>query len=152
MSTEFARYPSLKGAVFLVSGGATGIGANIVKAAHAQGAKVAFLDIQDTEGAALAASLPGSLFSSCDLTKPEAIIKAVAEVKEKLGAIRVLVNNAANDDRKFPQDIDADYWDWSMGVNLRHQFLLAKEVMPHMKELGRWLHHQFFLHCMAFWC
>ena len=136
MSTEFARYPSLKGAVFLVSGGATGIGADIVKAAHDQGAKVAFLDIQDTEGAALAASLPGSLFLSCDLTKPEAITKAVAEVKDKLGAIRVLVNNAANDDRKFPQDIDADYWDWSMGVNLRHQFLLAKEVMPQMKELG----------------
>ena len=136
MSTEFARYPSLKGAVFLVSGGATGIGADIVKAAHDQGANVAFLDIQEAEGKALAASLPGTMFLSCDLTKPVAITKAVAEVKAKLGPVRVLVNNAANDDRKFPQDIDAEYWDWSMDVNLRHQFLLAKEVMPQMKELG----------------
>lgn len=136
MSSEFARYPSLKDAVFLVSGGATGIGADIVMAAHGQGAKVAFLDIRDDEGTALAANLPGSLFLSCDLTKPEAIIKAVADVKAALGPVRVLVNNAANDDRKLPQDIDADYWDWSMDVNLRHQFLLAKEVMPQMKELG----------------
>ena len=136
MSTEFARYPSLKGAVFLVSGGATGIGADIVKAAYDQGAKVGFLDIQEAEGTALSASLPDSLFVSCDLTKPEAICKAVAKVKATLGPVRVLVNNAANDDRKFPQDIDAEYWDWSMDVNLRHQFLLAKEVMPQMTELG----------------
>jgi D-xylose 1-dehydrogenase len=136
MTADFARYPSLDGAVFLVSGGASGIGADIVKAAHDQGAKVAFLDIQDAEGAALADGLPGAVFLRCDITKPDAIIRAVADVKAKLGPIRVLVNNAANDDRKFPQDIDADYWDWSMDVNLRHQFLLAKEVMPQMKALG----------------
>lgn len=136
MKAEFARYPSLKGAVFLVSGGASGIGADIVKAAHDQGAKVAFLDIQDDEGSLLAAELPGSLFLQCDLLEPDAIVKAVADVKVRLGPVRVLVNNAANDDRKFPQDIDAEYWDWSMNVNLRHQFLLAKEVMPHMQESG----------------
>ena len=75
---------------------------------------------------------------SCPATSrnPTPSPEAVAEVKAKLGPVRVLINNAANDDRKFPQDIDAEYWDWSMDVNLRHQFLLAKEVMPQMKELG----------------
>ena len=53
MSAAFAHYPSLKGAVFLVSGGATGIGAEVVRAAHGQGANVAFLDIQDNEGVEL---------------------------------------------------------------------------------------------------
>ncbi len=136
MSAAFAHYPSLKGAVFLVSGGATGIGAEVVRAAHGQGANVAFLDIQDNEGVELAKLLPGALFLHCDLTKPAEITKAVAEIKSILGPIRVLVNNAANDDRKLPTEIDADYWDWSMSVNLRHQFLLAKEVLPHMQELG----------------
>ncbi len=136
MSTAFAHYPSLKGAVILVSGGASGIGEEIVKAAHAQAAKVAFLDVQDDAGNALAASLPGALYVHCDLMKPDEIIKAVAQVKSKLGPVRVLVNNAANDDRRSPADIDADYWDWSMSVNLRHQFLLAKEVLPHMQASG----------------
>jgi D-xylose 1-dehydrogenase len=136
MNVEFANYPSLKQAVFLVSGGATGIGAEIVRAAHGQNAKVAFLDILDNQGQALAESLSGTHFFHCDLTKPDDITLAVANVKRTLGPIRVLVNNAANDDRKLPAEIDADYWDWSMHVNLRHQFLLAKEVLPHMQELG----------------
>ena len=50
--------------------------------------------------------------------------------------MRVLVNNAANDDRKFPAEIDEAYWDWSMDVNLKHQFFLAQQVLPQMKALG----------------
>jgi D-xylose 1-dehydrogenase len=136
VTTQFAIYPSLKDVVFLVSGGASGIGADIVRAAHVQGAKVAFLDILDAEGAALARECSGSLFIRCDLTKVDQIQQAIARVRSGLGPVRVLVNNAANDDRKLPQDIDEDYWDWAMDVNLKHQFFLAKEVLPHMKELG----------------
>jgi NAD(P)-dependent dehydrogenase (short-subunit alcohol dehydrogenase family) len=132
----FASYPSLNNAVFLVSGGASGIGADIVKAAHDQGAKVAFFDILESEGKALAAECKGSMFITCDLTDIAAIKAAVEKTRADLGPVRVLVNNAANDDRKQPQDIDEAYWDWSMDVNLKHQFFLAKEVLPHMKELG----------------
>ena len=136
MNSPFAIYPSLKNMVFLVSGGADGIGAEIVRAAHGQGAKVAFLDIQDDKGKALAASLPGSLFLRCDVTKTSAIAEAVARVGELLGLVGVLVNNAANDDRKFPLEIDEAYWDWSMDVNLKHQFFLSQQVIPQMKQLG----------------
>jgi D-xylose 1-dehydrogenase len=136
MSEVFANYPSLKDVVFLVTGGATGIGAEIVRSAHGQGARVAFLDIQDKAGQMLAQQLTGSLYLHCDVTKPDAIVKSVADVRGSLGPVRVLVNNAANDDRKMPDEIDAEYWDWSMDVNLRHQFLFAKEVSHHMKELG----------------
>lgn len=136
MQHSFATYPSLHGAVFLVSGGADGIGAEIVRAAHGQGAKVAFIDIQEAKGQALAASLPGSVFLPCDLTNTEAVIECVAKTHAALGPVRVLVNNAANDDRKFPAEIDEAYWDWSMDVNLKHQFFLAQQVMPQMKALG----------------
>ncbi len=136
MTNNFAIYPSLKDTVFLVSGGASGIGAEIVRAAYAQKAKVAFLDIQKDAGTELSEALPGTLFVHCDLTKPEEVERTVADVKSKLGSIRVLVNNAADDDRRPVESIDADYWDWSMNVNLRHQFLLAKEVLPQMKDLG----------------
>lgn len=136
MTEAFAQYPSLKGQVFLVSGGASGIGEAIVRAAHAQGAHVAFLDILEAEGADLQTRLPGSLFIRCDITDTAALERAVARVKAELGPVRVLVNNAANDDRKWPQDIDDSYWDWAMDVNLKHQFFLSKLVQPHMAERG----------------
>ena len=53
----FARYPSLAGKVVLVSGGATGIGADIVRAFARNGARVAFLDLQREAGEALVAEL-----------------------------------------------------------------------------------------------
>jgi NAD(P)-dependent dehydrogenase (short-subunit alcohol dehydrogenase family) len=136
VKTVFATYPSLKDSVFLVSGGATGIGAEIVKAAQGQNARVAFLDILEKEGEALAASLPGSLFISCDVTDTQATARAVARVRKELGPIGVLVNNAANDDRCSPADVTPDYWDQSMNINLKHQFFLSQQVHSHMKELG----------------
>jgi NAD(P)-dependent dehydrogenase (short-subunit alcohol dehydrogenase family) len=136
MSEIFGRYPSLADAVFLVSGGASGIGADIVTAAHKQGGKVAFLDMNVDLGDALATSLPGSVFIACDITKMESLTAAVKQVRDNLGPVKVLVNNAANDDRKLPADIDPDYWDWSMDVNLKHQFFLAQHVMPQMQSLG----------------
>ena len=47
MNTNYATYPSLRDRVVLITGGAAGIGAAMVEAFHAQGAKVAFLDIDD---------------------------------------------------------------------------------------------------------
>ncbi len=136
MTVEFATYPSLRDSVFLVTGGASGIGASIVEAAHGQNAKVAFIDVIEHEGNALASALPGSLFIRCDVTDVSATANAVARVSEELGRIRVLVNNAANDDRRAPADVTPDYWDQSMTINLKHQFFLAQQVHPHMKELG----------------
>jgi NAD(P)-dependent dehydrogenase (short-subunit alcohol dehydrogenase family) len=136
VTTAFATYPSLKDAVILVSGGASGIGQSIVETAHGQGAKVAFLDILEKEGQALAAKLTGSHFIACDLTDIAATKVAVSEIRQRLGPVRVLVNNAANDDRRLPEAVDEAYWDWSMDVNLKHQFFLAQAVLPQMKELG----------------
>jgi D-xylose 1-dehydrogenase len=136
MNGSFAVYPSLRDAAFLVSGGASGIGAEIVKAAHGQGAKVAFLDIQENEGKSLAHSLPGSLFVNCDISNTASLARAVSDIRKIIGPLRVLVNNAANDDRRMPDAIDEAYWDWSMDVNLKHQFFLSQQVFPHMKELG----------------
>jgi NAD(P)-dependent dehydrogenase (short-subunit alcohol dehydrogenase family) len=136
VSTKFANYPSLRNSVFLVSGGASGIGKSIVETAHGQGAKVAFLDIQQAEGEALAAALPNSVFIACDVTDAVATARAVQQVREALGPIGVLVNNAANDDRRSPKDVTPDYWDQSMNINLKHQFFLAQQVHPHMKQLG----------------
>ena len=56
---DFAHYPSLKGRAVIVSGGASGIGADIVRGFAAQGAHVGFLDLDETAGQALAHELGG---------------------------------------------------------------------------------------------
>jgi D-xylose 1-dehydrogenase len=133
---SFAFYPSLRGKTVFVTGGASGIGAEIVRAFHAQGAKVAFVDLPESAGRKLAKTMPGTLFVTCDLTDTAALQAAIAQTAAELGPIAVLVNNAGNDDRKTPEEIDEAYWDWAMDVNLKHQFFAAQAVMPMMKELG----------------
>ena len=137
---SFAHYPSLAGRVVLVTGGASGIGADIVRAFAANAARIAFLDILEKEGNTLAAELAGSahapLFLACDLVDIEATRAAIATVREQLGPVAVLVNNAANDDRHAIAEVTVDYWDRTQELNLRHQFFCAQAVHPHMKELG----------------
>lgn len=140
--TRFARYPSLEGRVVLVTGGATGIGESIVAHFARQGARVALLDIQDEAGRGLAEALkaegfPAPLYLHCDLTDVEALKRAVAEVVAALGAVDVLVNNAANDQRHRIEDVTPEYWEQSMAVNLRPQFFMAQAVLPGMRAAGR---------------
>lgn len=137
---SFARHPSLSGRVVFVTGGASGIGADIVRAFAKQDARVAFVDIQEHAATALVEELRLGLypphFIRCDLLDVEALRVAIATVKEEIGPIGVLVNNAANDDRHAIADVTTEYWDRAQNVNLRHQFFAAQAVQPHMLELG----------------
>lgn len=132
----FASYPSLRGRTVLITGGGTGIGASLVAHFVRQGAQVAFLDIAVEESRRLAASLASPLFMECDLTDVSALRAAVAAVEARFGAIRVLVNNAANDDRHRFSDVTPEYWDRCMAVNLRHQFFAIQAVAARMAEAG----------------
>jgi NAD(P)-dependent dehydrogenase (short-subunit alcohol dehydrogenase family) len=136
-----ARYPSLKDVVVLVSGGASGIGASIVEQFARQGAGVAFLDIADESASELVKNVSLSaahkpLFVHCDLTDITALRAAVAAVERQLGPVRVLVNNAASDDRHKFGDVTPEYWDERMDVNLRHQFFATQAVVPGMTRAG----------------
>ncbi|WP_352767208.1 SDR family oxidoreductase [Mesorhizobium sp. M0684] len=127
--------------VVLISGGASGIGADMVRAFVANGARIAFLDVQDEPAEALVRELAGAagqapLYLHCDVTDVDALKASVARVRARLGPVAVLVNNAANDQRHPLDAITADYWDRSFDVNLRHHFFAAQAVHPHMKELG----------------
>jgi NAD(P)-dependent dehydrogenase (short-subunit alcohol dehydrogenase family) len=132
---SFANYPSLKGRVVFVSGGASGIGADIVEAFAAQGARVAFVDLQKDAGEALSVRV-GALFVQADVTDIPALQAAIAEVRARLGPVGVLVNNAANDQRHAVDDVTVEFWDHTQNVNLRHHFFAAQAVRAHMRELG----------------
>jgi D-xylose 1-dehydrogenase len=141
-NTEFARYPSLQDRVVLVTGGATGIGESIVRHFARQRSRVSFLDVLDEPGWALANGLAGEGcptpdYLHCDLTDIAALKGAVDRVLAKQGAVDVLVNNAANDQRHKIEDVTPEYWEQSIAVNLRPQFFMAQAVLPAMKAAGR---------------
>lgn len=132
-----ARYPSLKNRPVLITGGATGIGAAMVEAFVAQGSRAGFIDIAERAAADLVERLAGKpLFVAADLTDIDAAREAIARITAEIGPIRVLVNNAANDERHATAEVTPDYWDHCMAVNLRHQFFCAQAVHGAMRDAG----------------
>ena len=134
-------YSSLAGRVVLITGGASGIGAALVRAFATQGARVAFLDIDASAGEALVrdvAATTGSepLFVPCDLLDIDTLRAAMARVRGSLGDAAVLVNNAANDQRQVLAEVTPAEFDWTIGVNLKHVFFAAQAVVPQMQARG----------------
>jgi NAD(P)-dependent dehydrogenase (short-subunit alcohol dehydrogenase family) len=141
-----ASYPSLAGRTVLITGGATGIGACLVERFVAQGAKVAFVDIDVANGQALAERLAAEgaadaarvapLFLRSDLTDIAALQASITQVRAALGPITVLLNNAANDQRHQITATTPESWDAAVAVNLKHQFFAAQAVMDDMRAAG----------------
>jgi NAD(P)-dependent dehydrogenase (short-subunit alcohol dehydrogenase family) len=135
-----AIYPDLKGASVLVTGGASGIGESIVAHFASQMSKVAFIDIKPDEGRRVAEELSGDRqrvhFEQCDLTDIPALRAAIDNIRGKIGPIKILVNNAADDERHASEAVTPDYFDQRIAVNLKHQFFAAQAVVDDMKSLG----------------
>jgi D-xylose 1-dehydrogenase len=141
MSDAFASYPSLKDRVVFLTGGASGIGAEEVTQFARQGAKVAFVDIDDEAAKRLvnaieAAGHSAPFYQHCDLHDIAALRASIAAAAKRLGPITVLVNNAANDQRHKFEDVTPEYWDERFAVNLRHQFFAIQAVAPMMRAAG----------------
>ncbi|MGJ4932211.1 SDR family NAD(P)-dependent oxidoreductase [Bradyrhizobium sp. HKCCYLS2038] len=132
-----ATYSDLAGKVVLVTGGASGIGAAIVRRFAQQKSNVVFFDIKDEEGRALQRELSdqglSAHFQNVDLTDTAALRAGVVEARNRHGAISILVNNAANDERHSTEEMTPEYWDDRIAVNLKHQFFAAQAVLPDMK-------------------
>jgi len=138
--TTMTRYPSLHGRAVLITGGATGIGAAFVAHFARQGAKVAFLDIDDDGAQALLDDLrdveQAPRYLRCDITDIEALRTTIAEARGLVGPFSVLVNNAANDARHELADSGVADFERSVAVNLRHQYFAIQAVAPDMQALG----------------
>jgi NAD(P)-dependent dehydrogenase (short-subunit alcohol dehydrogenase family) len=140
MTTAIATYPSLRDRVVLITGGGSGIGAAITRRFAEQGSKVAFIDIADEPSTALVAELRDEghavRYEHCDLKDIEALRRSIAAIREALGPITILINNAAHDQRHATPDVTPEYFDDRIAVNLRHQFFAAQAVLPDMQAAG----------------
>lgn len=136
-NSNWALYPSLNAKVVLVTGGASGIGADIVRSFVAQGSRVGFIDRNQQAADELVSELDGRCeYAQADLCDIDAIKQALADLQARLGPADVLVNNAANDDRHDWQTVTPEYWDERIATNLRHQFFTIQAVAPAMIEKG----------------
>jgi NAD(P)-dependent dehydrogenase (short-subunit alcohol dehydrogenase family) len=134
---DLARYGSLKGKAVLITGGATGIGACIVRSFHAQGSKVAFIDYNAQAGRMLGSELgERTHFEHADVRDIHALQAAVRRSSDAIGPIAVLVNNAARDDRHTIDEVTPEYWRERFATNLDHQFFAAQSILPDMEKLG----------------
>ena len=139
---EIASYPSLENKVVIVTGGASGIGESIVEQFVIQKSKVAFIDIEEKLAKNLIERINKKyntkpLFIKCDLKNIFELKVSIQQVKQDLGPISILINNAANDERHNIDDVTSEYWDDRMNINLKHYFFAIQSVYKDMKKLGK---------------
>jgi len=137
----YTQYRSLQGRVVFISGGSSGIGAELVRAFAAQGAKVAFCGTRADGGKALidevvAAGHTVPWYAPCDVRDVVAYQALLARVVAELGPVRVLVNNAGRDDRHKMEDVTPEFWDERLALNLKHYFFAIQAVAPGMEKAG----------------
>jgi NAD(P)-dependent dehydrogenase (short-subunit alcohol dehydrogenase family) len=131
----------LEGQAAIVTGGAKGIGRHYCLALADEGAQVMVADIVD--GAVVAREIvakhgQGAADSmQFDVSDEASVKRLVDRTIERFGKINLLVNNAAlfaSLEYTSLVDIDAALWDKVMAVNVRGPFLMAKHVVPHMRQ------------------
>jgi len=138
---SYTLYPSLQQRVVFISGGSSGIGAELVRAFAMQGSRVAFCGTKEGGGDALIAEitgmgLPAPHYAACDVRDIPALQSLLDNVALKLGPIRVLVNNAGRDDRHALDDLTPEYWDNCLNINLRHQVFATQSVARQLRATG----------------
>ena len=140
-TTPYTRYASLHDRVVFISGGSSGIGAELVRAFAAQGAKVAFCGTKPDGGKALidellAAGHAAPWYAACDVRDVVAYQALLARLVAELGPVRVLINNAGRDDRHAMEDVTPEFWDDRLALNLKHYFFAIQSVAPGMAAAG----------------
>lgn len=129
-------FDSMRGKSAIVTGGATLIGAGVVRALHQAGVRVVVADINAEAGQALADGLgEGVLFSRTDITDDAQVAACVALAAERHGGVNYLVNLACS---YLDDGIASPREDWlaSLNVNLVSAVMVLKAVRPHFQRAG----------------
>ncbi|MGE0153740.1 MAG: glucose 1-dehydrogenase [Reyranellaceae bacterium] len=127
----------LSNRVALVTGGASGIGAETCRALAEAGATVAVGDIQDEPGEALARTLGhGGFYLRLDVASEPEWQSATDEILRRCGRLDVLVNNAGIGGRGNIENTTVEDWDRINAVNVEGVFLGCKYAVAAMKRTG----------------
>lgn len=135
MYDGYTRYQSLRNKTVVITGGASGIGAELVTAFTQQQSRVHFLDLDRIAGETLAQQ-SAATFHCCDLRDTQALHAIIVKIAAAEGSLDVLINNAANDDRHDLFSVEPEYWRDRLAVNLDHQFFASQAAASVMRAQG----------------
>ncbi|MGD0845194.1 MAG: 3-oxoacyl-ACP reductase family protein [Geobacteraceae bacterium] len=133
---------TLNGKVALVTGGSRGLGASIAIALAHAGADV-IINFRSREKEALQVqSLIGELKRRCilvraDVSESAEIADMVSVIRQQMGDVNILVNNAGISVPLQIENIDEEIWDKTMDTNLKSAFLITQALLPAMRK-ARW--------------
>ena len=132
-------YSDLKDKKVFITGGGSGIGASIVEHFCEQGSNVFFIDINEKSSNKLVSECKNKKFSvptfiNCDLLNIKFLQNTISKIISDNGAIDILVNNAANDERHSIDEVTEEFWNERMNINLRHYFFTVQSVKKAMIE------------------
>ena len=126
----------LQDKVAIVTGGGSGFGAGIARKFAAEGARVVVADINGEAAAGIADQL-GGMAVQADVSDADSVRAMVADVTQRFGRIDIMVNNAGVTHLPGPMDtITEDDFDRVMAVNCKSIYLIAREIVPLMKQAG----------------
>jgi NAD(P)-dependent dehydrogenase (short-subunit alcohol dehydrogenase family) len=129
----------LDGAVAVVTGGAQGIGAEIVRAFAREGAVVAVADRRPATAVIETVEAIGGrcIGMQVDVTDEQAVRGAFAAVEDELGPVDVLVNNAAiGTPVQLVRDLELKAWERTLAINLTGTMLCTREALRSMSGRG----------------
>lgn len=126
----------LTGRKALITGAAQGIGYEIARRLHADGCRVALLDINEEKVKQSAASLSRGIGIACDVSHEKDILAAVDQAAKELGGLDIIVNNAGILRNTGILDVTEEEWDTVMAVNLKSVFFTVQKALPYLQESG----------------
>ena len=128
----------LRGKTAIVTGGASGFGAGIVRKFIAEGARVMIADINGDGAAELARTLGDRTISQAvNVALSDEVLAMARAAFDAFGKLDILVNNAGISHMPMPlEDVSEEEFDRVFAVNAKSVYLSAKHIVPHMKANG----------------
>jgi 2-hydroxycyclohexanecarboxyl-CoA dehydrogenase len=125
----------------LVTGAAAGIGAACAKRLAKDGIAIGVLDLDAERCAETVAAIKAeggtAIALAADVSNRAQVFAAVAQLREALGPITTVVNNAGVTDFTPFEDITDERWDFVYAVNVRGPMIVTQAVLPDMKA-AKW--------------
>ena len=129
----------LSGKVAIITGAALGLGAATAIRMMQEGARVALLDVLDTEGLLLEQNSPAGAakYWHCDVAREDAVAAVFDDVVRHFGRLDIVVNNAGVSGANKPtHEITEAEWDFVQSINVKGVFFGTKHAIPHLRRAG----------------